>query len=103
MGGRMTRFAGTTRPSTPRTRNFDFDRLRKESPEKYESYVDPEAGVWTKYRIVIDGAKARLFVHGAAQPCLIVNDMKFGDSEGAVALFVGPGTEGYFANLKMTQ
>jgi hypothetical protein len=25
--------------------------------------------------------------------------MKFGDSEGAVALFVGPGTEGYFANF----
>ena len=82
---------------------FDFDRLRKESPEKYESYVDLEPGVWTKYRIVIDGTKARLFVHGAAQPCLIVNDMKFGDSEGAVALFVGPGTEGYFANLKITQ
>jgi len=29
--------------------------------------------------------------------------MKFGDSEGPVALFVGPGTEGYFANLKITQ
>jgi hypothetical protein len=39
----------------------------------------------------------------AAQPCVIVNDIKFGDSEGAVALFVGPGTEGYFANLKITQ
>ena len=82
---------------------FDFDRLRKESPEKYESYVDLEPGVWTKYRIVIDGTKARLFVHEAAQPCLIVNDMKLGDSEGAVALFVGPGTEGYFASLKITQ
>ena len=82
---------------------FDFDRLRKESPEKYESYVDLEPGVWTKYRIVIDGTKARLFVHGAAQPCLVVNDMKLGDSEGAVALFVGPGTEGYFSNLKITQ
>lgn len=82
---------------------FDFDRLRKESPEKYESYVDLEPGVWTKYRIVMDGTKARLFVHGAAQPCLIVNDMKLGDSEGAVALFVGPDTEGYFANLKITQ
>ena len=82
---------------------FDFDRLRKESPEKYESYVDLEPGVWTKYRIVIDGTKARLFVHGVAQPSLIVNDMKLGDSEGAVALFVGPGTEGYFANLKITQ
>src|SRR6266567_816819 len=82
---------------------FDFDRLRKESPEKYESYVDLEPGVWTKYRIVVEGIKARLFVHSSAQPCLIVNDMKFGDSEGAVALFVGPGTEGYFANLKITQ
>jgi hypothetical protein len=39
---------------------------------------------------VIDGTKARLFAHGAAQPCLIVKDMKFGDSEGAVTLFVGP-------------
>ncbi len=82
---------------------FDFYQLRKQSPEKYESYVDLEPGVWTKYRIVIDGTKARLFVHGAAQPCLIVNDMKHGDSEGAVALWVGPGTEGYFANLKITQ
>jgi hypothetical protein len=82
---------------------FDFDRLRKESPEKYESYVDLEPGAWTKYRIVVDGTKARLFVHGTTQPFLIVNDMKLGDSEGAVALWVGPGTEGYFANLKITQ
>jgi hypothetical protein len=52
--------------------------------------VDLEPGVWT-------------FVHGAAQPCLIVNDIEFGDSAGAVALFVGPGTEGYFADLKITQ
>ena len=32
--------------------------------------MDPEPGVWTKYRIVIDGTKARLSVHGAAQPRL---------------------------------
>jgi hypothetical protein len=83
--------------------DFDFDRLRHESPEKYESYVDLEPGVWTKYRIVIEGTKARLYVNGALQPCLIVNDMKLGDSEGAVALWVGPGTEGYFANLRIAQ
>jgi hypothetical protein len=82
--------------------DFDFDRMRKESPEKYESYVDLEPGAWTKYRIVVDGTKARLFVHDAAQPCLIVNDLKLGDSEGSVALWVGPGTEGYFTNLKIT-
>jgi hypothetical protein len=73
---------------------FDFDRLRKESPEKYESYVDLESGVWTKYRIVVDGTKARLFVHGAAQPCLIVSDLKLGDSEGAVGLVGGAGNRG---------
>jgi len=82
--------------------DFGFGQMRKESPEKYESYVDLEPGVWTKVRIVVDGTKARLFVHDAAQPCLIVNDLKLGDSEGAVALWVGPGTEGYFATLKMT-
>jgi hypothetical protein len=82
---------------------FDYDRLRKESPEKYESYVDLEPGAWTKYRITVDGTKARLFINGSAQPSLIVNDMKLGDSRGAVALWVGPGTEGYFANLKITQ
>ena len=83
--------------------DYDYDRLRKESPEKYESYVDLEPGVWTRYRIVIQGTKARLYVHDAAQPCLVVDDLKHGDSEGSVVLWVGPGTEGYFANLKITQ
>ena len=61
-----------------------------------------EPGVWTKYRIEVDGSKARLYVHGAAQPVLIVNDLKLEPRQGQVALWVGPGTEGYFANLKIT-
>ena len=82
--------------------DFDFARSRKEAPEKYESYVYLEPGVWTKFRIEIEGSKARLFVHGAPQPCLIVNDMKLEARQGRVALWVGPGTEGYFSNLKIT-
>jgi hypothetical protein len=82
--------------------DFDFARARKEAPEKYESYVDLEPGVWTKYRIVVEGRTARLYVHGAEQPCLIVNDLKLEPRSGGVALWVGPGTEGYFANLKIT-
>jgi hypothetical protein len=81
--------------------DFDFARLRQEAPEKYESYVDLEPGVWTKYRIEVEGRKARLYVNGAEQPCLIVNDLKLEPREGQVALWVGPGTEGYFANLKI--
>jgi len=50
----------------------------------------------------VDGRKARLHVNGAEQPCLIVNDMKHEPQAGRVALWVGPGTEGYFSNLKVT-
>jgi len=81
--------------------DFDFARSRKEAPEKYESYVDLQPGVWTKYRIDVEGRKARLYVHGAEQPCLIVDDMKLDPKQGGVALWVGPGTEGYFSNLKI--
>jgi hypothetical protein len=81
--------------------DFDFAKSRQEAPEKYESYVDLQPGVWTRYRIEVEGRKARLFVNGAEQPCLIVNDMKLEPREGRVALWVGPGTEGYFSNLKI--
>jgi hypothetical protein len=81
---------------------FDFARSRQEAPEKYESYVDLQPGVWTKYKIEVEGRKARLYVHGAEQPCLIINDLKLDPQAGGVALWVGPGTEGYFSNLKIT-
>lgn len=82
--------------------DFDFARSRQEAPEKYESYVDLQPGVWTKYKIEVDGSKARLYVNGTEQPCLIVNDLKHEAKAGGVALWVGPGTEGYFSNLKIT-
>jgi hypothetical protein len=81
--------------------DFSFAVSRQQAPEKYESYVDLEPGVWTRYRITVEGTKARLFVHGAAEPCLIVNDLKLGDSSGGVALWIGPGTEGYFTGLEI--
>src|SRR6266571_289488 len=82
--------------------DFDFARSRQEAPEKYESYVDLQPGVWTKYKIEVEGRTARLYVNGAEQPCLIVNDLKLDPRDGGVALWVGPGTEGYFSNLKIT-
>jgi hypothetical protein len=82
--------------------DFDFARSRQEAPEKYESYVDLEPGVWTRFKIEVDGPKARLYVHGAEQPSLIVNDLKHEPRDGSVALWVGPGTEGYFSNLKIS-
>jgi hypothetical protein len=80
---------------------FDFAESRRVAPEKYESYADLEPGVWTHYRITVDGTKARLYVNGASQPCLIVNDLKLGDASGGVALWIGPGTDGYFSALQI--
>jgi hypothetical protein len=82
--------------------DWPWQRTRKETPGLYESYVDLEPAVWTKVKIVVSGNKARLYVHGAEQPCLIINDLKMGETKGAVALWVGPGTDGYFANLKIS-
>src|SRR5260370_24209646 len=78
---------------------FGFAESRQQAPEKYESYVDLEPGVWTRYRITVEGTNARLYVHGGAQPCLRGNDLKLGDSSGGVALLTVPGTAAYVTGL----
>lgn len=83
---------------------YPWQRLRKEFPEKYESYVDLVPGEWTKVRIEVQGQKAKLYVHGHEQPVLIVQDLRLGaDQKGAIGLWIGPGTEAHFANLRVTK
>ena len=53
-------------------------------------------------RVDVDGVRARLFVNGAPQPALIVNDLKRGVVSGQVGLWIGSGTEAYFRNLQIT-
>ena len=79
--------------------DFPWHRLRREQPGVYESYVDLEPGVWTRMRIVVSGSRALLYVNGAPQPCLVVNDLKPGEGRGQIALWIGVGTDGYFSNL----
>jgi hypothetical protein len=80
--------------------DWPWSRLRTETPSRYESYVDLVPGEWTKIRIEVRGDRARLYVHGAAQPALIVNDVKSGArGKGAVALWLDRGTVAHFRNL----
>lgn len=81
---------------------FPWFRLRKEHPGVYESYVDLETGAWTRVRVVVEGRKARLFVHDATHPTLIVNDLKLDAPSGGIGLFIGQGTEAYFSSLEIT-
>lgn len=74
----------------------------REAPGVYESYVDLQPGEWTKVRIAVKDVNASLFVGDAAQPCLLIHDLKLGAIGGGIALWIGPGTEGYFRNLHIT-
>jgi hypothetical protein len=78
-------------------------RLRKETPSRYEAYVDLVPGAWTKVKIEVRGDKARLYVHDQDQPTLVVNDVRSGaQGKGAVALWLEPGTVAHFRNVKVT-
>jgi hypothetical protein len=84
--------------------DYKFDRLRKESPEKYESYADMGLNEWIKLKIEVKGKVAKLFINENKQPSLIVNDLKHGEnSSGAVGLYVDNGTEGFFADIKISK
>ncbi len=82
---------------------YPWNKLREESPGKYESYVDLVAGQWTKVKIEVSGTKARLYVNGSEQPVLIVSDLKQAPAKGRIALWVGPGTIAHFSGLKVSQ
>jgi len=83
--------------------DWPWERLRTQSPGVYESYADMVPGEWTHLRVDVRGVNASLYVGGAEQPCLFVHDLKLGDVEGAVGLWVGPGTEGYFKGVRIVE
>jgi hypothetical protein len=79
--------------------DFPWHQLRKETPGVYEAYADLVPGDWTPIRIVVSGIQAQLYVNGAEQPCLVVNDLKLGEMQGQIALWIGAGTEAYFSTV----
>ena len=82
--------------------DYDFARLRAEAPERYESYVDVGLEEWIHLKIVVQESDARLYVHGAEQPALIVTDLKLGSLQrGGVGFWIESGTVGYFSNLQI--
>jgi len=82
--------------------DWPWFRLRKETPSRYESYVDLVTGAWTRIKIEVRGARARLYVHGQEQPTLVVNDLKSGaQGKGGVALWIDRGTIAHFRDLSV--
>jgi hypothetical protein len=79
-----------------------FDRLRRESPERYETAADIAPGRWTKMRVEVSGSRAVLFLDNRPSPVLIVNDLKHGAQQrGGIGLWVETGTIAHFRNLRV--
>ncbi len=84
--------------------DFPWHKLRQETPGKYETYSDLVEGEWTKIKIEVNDDKAKLYIHGNEQATLLVNDLKLGAGiDGAIGLWVGPGTEAYFTDLTISK
>jgi Domain of Unknown Function (DUF1080) len=83
--------------------DYKFDRLRKESPEKYETYADMGLNEWITLRIEVKGNKAVLYINNQKSPNFIVTEMLGNLKSGGIGLWVDVGTEGYFKDLKVTK
>lgn len=81
---------------------YPWEHLREKFPEKYESYVDLVPAKLTAIKIEVRGDTGRLYVHNGSQPTLIVNDLKQASRNGSIALWIGPGTIGHFADLRIS-
>lgn len=82
--------------------DYRFDRLRAESPEKYESYGEIDLHRWIHMKLVVKGTYAALYLDNKPQPALIVNDLKLGDTQsGGVGIWLESGTIAYFRDLKI--
>jgi hypothetical protein len=82
---------------------FDYDRLRHDSPEEFENPVDGALVPtdWVKLRVVVQGGNVRIYVGTASQATLEVRQLGqlYG---GQVGLWVGNDSGGDFANLLIT-
>jgi len=81
--------------------DWKFDRLRRDFPNgHYESGADIAEDEWITLRLDIDETRVRVTVNGKDE--LTLADAKGAAAAGSMGLWVGMGTEGYFANLRVT-
>ena len=83
--------------------NYPWNKLREEKNGLYEKAVNPapDPDGWFHARIVIANRKVSVYVNDAKEPSLVVEELS--DRRGGwVGLWIGEGSDGTFANLKIT-
>ena len=83
--------------------DYPWEKLRAEHPAVYEHKVSPvpNPDEWFHAKVVVDGKKVSVYVNQSPAPSLEVTRLTDAQS-GKVALWVGNGSNGSFANLVIT-
>jgi hypothetical protein len=83
---------------------YPWQRLRSEHPGQYEAAVmpEPDGDQWFHVRVVVEQPRVTVFVNDTRTPALVVKEL--GDrAKGSLGLWVGEGSAGVFANLRVTR
>jgi hypothetical protein len=81
---------------------WPWQPLRTEHPGEYEHAVipEPDGDQWFHVRIDVQRPQVSVYVNGEKAPCLTVKEL--GErTHGPIGLWVGEGSGGYFANLRV--
>lgn len=83
---------------------WNWQTLRTERPGEFEKAVvpEPDGDEWFHARIVVERPNVSVFVNGASTPCLVVKELS-DRARGSLGLWVGEGSGGHFANLRVTR
>jgi len=81
---------------------YPWQKLRAERPGVFEQPVSPapDPNAWFHVRVVVASPKVSVFVGDAKQPSLVVTQLS-DRTKGLVGLWVGNGSGGDFADLKI--
>jgi hypothetical protein len=81
---------------------YTWQKLRTDQPGKYEQTVTPapDPNGWFHVRVVVASPKVSVFVGDAKEPSLVVNQLS-DRRKGLIGLWVGNGSGGDFANLRI--
>jgi len=81
---------------------YTWQKLRAERPGAFEQPVSPapDPNAWFHVRVVVASPKVSVFVGDAKQPSLVVTQLS-DRTKGLVGLWVGNGSGGDFADLKI--
>jgi 3-keto-disaccharide hydrolase len=82
--------------------DWTWQRLRTERPGLYEKPIlpEPDGDEWFHVRIAVARPRIQVFVNDATTPSLVVDELST-RTHGPIGLWVGEGSGGYFANLRV--